>query len=39
MTMQSEPHGQSVNDNVGTQLTLLAIALLVVVVIAWYFVF
>jgi hypothetical protein len=39
MTMQSNQQGHGLSDNVGAQLTLMTVALIAVVVIAWFYVF
>ncbi len=38
MTMPSEHHGHGLANNMAAQMALLAIALAVVLVIAWYYV-
>ncbi len=38
MTMQSEHHGHGLANNMAAQMALLAIAVAVVLVIAWYYV-
>jgi hypothetical protein len=39
MTMQSDHHGRGLSDNLGAQLTLMTVALITVVAIAWFYVF
>jgi len=38
MTMQSEHHGHGLANNMAAQMALLAVAVAVVLVIAWYYV-
>ena len=39
MTMQTNQHGHGLSNNVGAQLTLMTVALLAVVIVAWFYVF
>jgi len=39
MTMQSDQHSHGLRDSAGAQLALMTIALVAVVVIAWFYVF